>query len=89
MKIGDYVLATKYKDGDSKDLWAIGFYSHQDGDRYYVVDNNGKQFRLNGFRRIKKITEKQGEYFLANKEAIELSNISIWSLLKLFGMERK
>jgi len=26
MKHGDYVLATKYRDGDPQDHWAVGFY---------------------------------------------------------------
>jgi hypothetical protein len=53
--LGDYVLATKYEDGDPGDAWALGFYDGERGGRYYVLDDNGNQIRGNGYRRISRI----------------------------------
>jgi len=65
MKKGDYVLATKYSDGDPWDGWAVGFFDgmlhYKSGDRFMVIDSNGHQFRGNGFRRCEKITPDEGE----------------------------
>ncbi len=67
MKRGDYVLATKYSDGDPGDHWAVGFYDgptdHSDP-RYHVVDAKGQLFRHNGFRRIESITRDEGARIL-------------------------
>ena len=75
LKIGDYVLATKYNDGDPKDHWCIGFYNGVlklgTTTRYLVIDNDGNQFRANGFRRIKKISGKRGTWILDHKFYIE------------------
>ena len=75
---GDYVLATKYTDGDPKDQWAIGFYDRQDGDRHFVTDEHDRQFRANGFRRVKAISGERGRWMLENKSDIELSGKSVW-----------
>ena len=42
---GDYVLATKWHDGDSRDQWCCGFFegmTEHDNPRYEVVDSEGK-----------------------------------------------
>ena len=82
-EIGDYVLATKYNDGDPQDHWAIGFFDgltspHYKEPRYNVQDGAGNQFRGNGFRRVKKISAERGEWMLKNKNLIELSSFSVW-----------
>jgi len=83
LKKGDYVLATKWSDGDPRDHWCIGYYTHTDDrGRYYVIDGNGKQFRGNGFRRIKKIKEEQGKLLLHFSKDIELSGRSVWGYLR-------
>jgi len=68
MEKGDYVLATKYDDGDPCDHWCVGFYSgettHYGQPRYAVVDSDGKPFRANGFRRVEKITEEVGAWLI-------------------------
>lgn len=69
MQIGDYVLATKYRDGDPGDSYCVGFY---DGvldnvaglTRYLVVDGEGKQFRRNGHRRVEPITDAEGRWLI-------------------------
>ena len=74
---GDYVLATKYSDGDPGDQWAVGFYDRplQVGHetRHLVVDNDGNQFRRNGFRRVEKISPARGEFIVSHEEEIEAS----------------
>lgn len=82
-KIGDYVLATKYGDGDPQDHWCVGYYAgitapHYDPPRYDVVDGEGNQFRGNGFRRIKKIKPERGAELLLHAREIELSGMSVW-----------
>ena len=51
LKKGDYVLATKFSDGNPADNWCVGFYdrketfgstNHPDV-RHFVVDGDGKQ----------------------------------------------
>lgn len=83
----DYVLATKYSDGDPQDQWAIGFFDglttpHYDPPRYNVVDRNGNQFRGNGFRRVRKISPKRGEWMLKHAKQIELSGRSVWDFIE-------
>lgn len=74
---GDYVVATKYEDGDPGDAWVVGFFDSMlpklGGDRYMVVDSEGKQYRGNGFRRCEKITHEQGVWMLAHQREIEAS----------------
>jgi len=76
---GDYVLATKYSDGDPQDHWAIGFYDRLENERHYVVDSSGQQFRSNGFRRVAKIKPERGAWMLAHARDIELSSMSVWN----------
>jgi hypothetical protein len=83
MKIGDYVLATKYSDGDPQDHWAIGFYAgitspKHDPPRFDVFDGEGHNFRGNGFRRVKKISPERGKWMLEHGNEIELSGRSVW-----------
>lgn len=70
MKKGDYVLATKYGDGDPGDQHCVGFfdetYDHYGTTRYLVVDNDGKQFRGNGFRRCEPITNTEGRWLISH-----------------------
>jgi len=80
---GDYVLATKYSDGDPLDGWCVGFYKepylHCGYDqRHIVVDNDGNSFRANGFRRVKKISKERGEWIIKNQKIIETSGFSMW-----------
>ncbi len=79
---GDYVLATKYHDGDPGDQWAIGFFAGRlpkfTGDRYMVADAEGKQFRGNGFRRVKRISAERGRWLLDHTQEIEHGSRSLW-----------
>lgn len=83
LKQGEYVVATKYRDGQWEDQWCVGFYHQQLGGvgndtvRHQVVDSNGRQFRHNGFRRVKRITANEGQLILNNANSYN----SVWSLL--------
>ena len=83
LESGDYVLATKYSDGDPGDHWVIGFFAgltatHYNPPRYDVVDGDGKQFRGNGFRRVKKISHERGRWMLEHAQQIEDGSRSVW-----------
>lgn len=94
VKVGDYVLATKYQDGDPGDQYAVGFYAGMlpkiGGDRYLVVDNEGKQFRANGFRRCERIVSHEGRWLIARFDQFKpfvlteegVSGKSVWDWLE-------
>jgi len=79
---GDYVLATKYSDGDPGDQFCIGFYAgrfdHYGQTRHLVDDAQGKPFRHNGFRRVAKISARRGEWMVKHLSMIERSRYSVW-----------
>ena len=85
-KLGDYVLASKYSDGDVNDPWFIGFVGGKcrfNPDKYTLVDNDGNfLYREGGFRRAKKITPEIGKKLLENADLITSMNTSIWKVLK-------
>lgn len=86
-KHGDYVMATKYSDGDPLDHWAVGFFAgltseHYFSPRYDVVDGDGKLFRGNGFRRVKKISAARGEWLVQHAREIEKSGKSVWYFVR-------
>ena len=78
LKKGDYVLATKYSDGDPQDAWCVGFFDSMLRDRYIIVDGEGKPFRANGYRAARIITKEEGEFLIQNKLWIESSMRSVW-----------
>ena len=79
---GDYVLATKWRDGDPGDQWAVGFFAGMlekvGEDRYMVSDEDGRQFRGNGFRRVEKISSERGRWLLEHKQLIDDGCRSLW-----------
>ena len=86
MKKGTYVLATKYSDGDPMDHWCVGFYdSHtkHKPKRHLVVDNEGNNFRCNGFRVVTKISSNEGGFFISHANEIEFSDKGIYKWLYL------
>ena len=86
MEHGDYVLATKYSDGDPCDQWAVGFYSGPTpSDRHMVVDADGNQFRPGGFRRCEPITGDMGAWLLRVVPPMEMGcppGVNIWGLIE-------
>lgn len=83
MKTGDYVLATKYSDGDPNDQWAVGFYVEQRGIRHWVEDGSGHTFRPSGFRHVRKITPTEGSFLLTFPD-IESTGLSLFRHLRRF-----
>lgn len=86
-KIGDYVVATKYSDGDSKDHFCVGIYNgttEHTPQRYDIVDSDGKSYRGNGFRRIRKVRQDVGQKIIDNLKNIEQSDRSVWSWVRQF-----
>jgi hypothetical protein len=69
LKEGDYVLATKYDDGDPCDQFCVGFYrnplTQYTKVRHDIVDSDGNLFRGNGFRRAEVITQEEGSALIA------------------------
>jgi hypothetical protein len=82
-KLGDYVFATKYTDGDPNDAWAVGFYDGCRDERHYVIDGNGKQIRAGGFRRVGKIAGVTGAWMIDVAPRLEGCNqsVNLWDLL--------
>ena len=91
--IGDYVLATKWDDGDPCDHWVVGFFTgilpKASGNRYMVADAEGNQFRGNGFRRIRKISLERGRWLLEHKQEITNGSKSLWSWVRQGRMKSK
>lgn len=87
-KRGDYVVATKYADGDPGDQFCIGFYEgnydHYGKTRHLVVDGDGKQFRSNGFRRVARIGSRRGSWIVKHLAHIEAAKdrFSVWHWVK-------
>ena len=87
INVGDYVLATKYDDGDPGDHWALGFYAGttHDGSRHLVTDANGETIRAGGFRRVARIRKDAGAWMLNTAaRALEASppgTVSLWGML--------
>ena len=94
--VGDYVLATKYSDGDPGDAWALGFYAGEldmgntrsdikVAPRYLVNDSSGKTIRPNGYRRVERIRKDVGAWLL-NVAAKQLEQsppgtVNLWTML--------
>ena len=84
LKEGDYVLATKWSDGDSRDHWCCGFYQGMTGhenQRYDIADSDGNLFRNNGFRRCEKIHPAIGKYLVDNSHHISAIKILLWEYI--------
>ena len=82
-KIGDYVLATKFHDGDPGDPWALGLYAGVEfGDRHMVKDAAGQNIRGNGYRRVGRITIEIGKWLWDNRDNLERapSKINLWGM---------
>lgn len=81
---GDYVVATKYADGDPGDQFCVGFYDgsfeHAGQTRHLVIDSEGKNFRHNGFRRVARVGKERGQWMVSHLEHIEemKDRFSVW-----------
>lgn len=79
-EVGDYVLATKYGDGDPCDHFYVGFVSgYTWHHRYMIVDNDGNNQRGNGFRRVEKLTADEGRQLVELMPSIgDKRGPSVW-----------
>lgn len=78
VSLGDYVLATKYSDGDPGDPWYVGFVAGFLHNRILIADAENRVVRASGYRRAKRISRERGDWLLANKDAIAQSASSLW-----------
>lgn len=84
LKEGDYVVATKYADGNPGDHFCVGFYAgcydHLGQTRHLVVDSEGNPFRHNGFRRAEHVSPKRGTWMVNHLKHIEalMDRYSVW-----------
>lgn len=81
--VGDYVLATKWHDGEPGDPWAVGFYGGLEfGDRHMVRHADGENIRPNGYRRVGRITPEIGAWLLKNAANLEFApgKITLWGM---------
>lgn len=91
MKPGDYVLATKYKDGHSADPWVVGYFVRKEDDRFIVADENGKVLRASGFRKCIPISKDEGRFLLEEVEKLREDYIylSIYGFLRSYRKRQK
>lgn len=86
--VGDYVLATKYRDGDPYDHWCIGWVSGFREivgfnnivieARIMVEDHNGNPFRYGGFRRAKRMSAQRGAWLIKHQKEFYTRGRSLW-----------
>jgi len=88
--VGDYVLATKWSDGDPGDPWALGFYAGLDtrlpgSPRHMVHDSQGNNIRPNGYRYVRPIRKDVGAWLLnvaaKQLEASPPGTVNLWTML--------
>ncbi len=94
--VGDYVLATKWSDGDPGDPWALGFYAGELDmgntrsnikvlPRYLVNDGSGKTIRPGGYRRVARIRKDVGTWLLTvaakQLEQSPPGAVNLWTML--------
>jgi len=89
LKKGDYVVATKYIDGDSKDHFVVGFFKDMTWhNRYNIIDDTGVLYRGNGFRKAKLISKEIGDKLVSCIDLIQNSNKSVWYFVSKFENEQ-
>lgn len=64
--------------------YASGSYDHFGQTRYLVVDNDGKSFRHNGFRRVQRISSRRGNWLVKHIPTIDsMKDVhSVWYWVK-------
>jgi hypothetical protein len=84
MELDDYVVATKYRDGDPGDQFCVGFYNGSftviGRTRHLVKDSSGQNFRNNGFRRCEPVSHERGSWIVEHIPVIERyrDSYSVW-----------
>ena len=89
-RAGDYVLATKFHDGDPGDPWALGIYAGLDtllpsSPRHMVHDSEGNSIRSSGYRRVARIRKDVGRWLLTvaapHLEKCPPGTVNLWTML--------
>lgn len=93
LKVGDYVLGTKYADGDPRDGWAVGyvvaFSPNHSYESVVIGDGRGNVIgRANGFRRAKRIKGECGEWMARNASKFENLPCSMWHYFRCSKKEQ-
>lgn len=89
VKAGDYVLGTKFTDGDPGDPWAVGIYvdsyDHFGTIRHRVIHANGELiYGRRGFERVGRISDEYGEWLLSISKHLEASppgTVNLWGMM--------
>lgn len=90
--IGDYVLATKWETGSPMEPIGVGFLESEivssgerAHERWFLMDQNRKRFKANGYRRAEKITLEEGVFIISLLPIIgNVVGISVWLHLQRF-----
>lgn len=73
--IGDYVLGTRWSDGDPGDPWAVGFLTAVHctplGQRFIVSHADGTPIRPAGYKHVRRLSFERGKWLLDNSRIIE------------------
>ena len=78
LAVGDYVLGTRWSDGDSREPFCVGFIVEIfEAGRYAIADNKGKRFS-GTYRRAERISQERGAFIVANISHIEQGVRSVW-----------
>lgn len=90
LKIGDYVLATKWPDGDPRDPFAVSFFTGTFNNRYLVEWDDPTRGKCNLVaRRIAKITQEEGDYIVSIiPDITDKQGDSLWKILKNFRQRK-
>lgn len=86
-KIGDYVLATKWNDGDPGDPWGLGIYAgtHALDNTRHLVNHDGKPIRIGGYRKCHPIRKDVGRWLLTvaavQLERSKPGTVNLWTML--------
>jgi hypothetical protein len=88
-----YVLASKYRDGDTKDRWGVGYlksinYSVSGKLSYDVCNDRWESLSFGHYSRIVEITKEEGEWLLNNTSVIEQGDRSVFSYLRFYRQYR-
>lgn len=85
-KLGSYVLATKWSDGDPGDAWAVGFLNgfHDFNGKFLVGNDEQHTFRINGYSYCAEISDEVGDWLIKNDTVLESSvpgSVNLWAML--------
>lgn len=82
LEVGDYVLASKYRDGDPNDPWFVGFIKQiircEDYDKYKIADEDGNLLYSSMLARAERIGKANGHQLVRCKKYIKESNKSVY-----------